>query len=288
MRSSLSPKNTSFLRHIQRCHNATFPNGRIPFYYRTAHIGWVDTHLLLSCQDWPHADLLTITPHHLSLTDGTALRIFSQYLAEQDAYLPFHEWFDVTTPDGQVIGQIDRGLIPRLGLEAAGVHLNGLVEKEDTLFLWVAKRSAHKRLDPGKLDHLVAGGMSSGLSPNETIIKEAGEEAAIPPELACKARHVSTLRYAMSRPEGLRRDRLYCYDLFLPEDFQPHAADGEVESFHLKPLREVFQCVREEDQFKFNVNLVLIDLFIRYQLFVDRDKEILSKALYHSLSDVSE
>lgn len=284
MTSALSPQNIPFLQHIQRCHNATFPNGRIPFYYHTTLIGWVNPNLLPFCENWPHQNLLSITPQRVHLTDGKALRMLSQYLADQQSYQPFHEWFDAYTPDGHVIGQIDRGLIPLLGLEAAGVHLNGLVKKDGALFLWVAKRSQQKRLDPGKLDHLVAGGMSSGLTPDETIVKEAAEEAAISPELASKARHVSTLRYAMSRPEGLRRDRLYCYDLFLPEDFQPRAADGEVESFHLRPLHDVFQSVREGEHFKFNVNLVLIDLFIRYQLFIDTDKEILSKALHHSLS----
>ena len=65
----------------------------------------------------------------------------------------------------------------------------------------------------------------------------------------------------MERPEGLRRDLLHCYDLDLPEDFVPRAADGEVESFELWPIARVLQTVRDTDDFKFNVNLVLIDLF---------------------------
>ena len=67
----------------------------------------------------------------------------------------------------------------------------------------------------------------------------------------------------MERAEGLRRDLLHCYDLDLPEDFAPRAADGEVESFELWPIARVFQTVRDTDEFKFNVNLVLIDLFLR-------------------------
>ncbi len=70
----------------------------------------------------------------------------------------------------------------------------------------------------------------------------------------------------MERPEGLRRDRLHCYDLTVPEDFTPRAADGEVESFELWPIERALATVRQTDDFKFNVNLVLIDLFLRERL----------------------
>ncbi|MGH7189817.1 MAG: thiamine pyrophosphokinase, partial [Acetobacteraceae bacterium] len=72
--------------------------------------------------------------------------------------------------------------------------------------------------------------------------------------------------YVMERPEGLRRDRLHHYDLWVPEDFVPRAADGEVAGFSLWPLRRVLEAVRDTDAFKFNVTLVLIDLFLRFAL----------------------
>ena len=75
----------------------------------------------------------------------------------------------------------------------------------------------------------------------------------------------------MERPEGLRRDLLHCYDLTLPEDFAPLAADGEVEAFELWPIERVMQSVRDTDDFKFNVNLVLIDLFLRQGLIGGSD-----------------
>lgn len=177
------------------------------------------------------------------------------------------------------MGQIDRGAIPVLGVAAEGVHMNGLVERNDGLFLWVARRSMQKRLDPGKLDHLVAGGMSAGLTPDTTIIKEAQEEAGVPPDLATRARYVGRINYALDRPEGLRRDVLHCYDLMLPSDFTPVAEDGEVESFHLTPIKEVMALVRDTNAFKFNVNLVLIDLFIRYGLFDGTTASVLRRAL---------
>ena len=165
-----------------------------------------------------------------------------------------------------MLSQIDRGAIPSFGVEATGVHLNGLVRRADGLHLWVARRAANKTLDPGKLDHVVAGGVPAGLSPMETLVKEAAEEAAIPAVLASQARHVGEVRYAMERPEGLRRDHLHCYDLELSPDFMPQAADGEVESFELWPIERAVAAVQDTDDFKFNVNLVLIDLFVRLGL----------------------
>jgi thiamine pyrophosphokinase len=83
----------------------------------------------------------------------------------------------------------------------------------------------------------------------------------------------------MERHEGLRRDCLHCYDLLLQEDFIPQAADGEVEAFELWPIPQVVQTVKETDDFKFNVNLVLIDLFIRLGLIVGAEADGLRTAL---------
>ena len=96
--------------------------------------------------------------------------------------------------------------------------------------------------------------------------KEAEEEAGLPPSLLRDATAVGTIDYAMQREEGLRRDRLHCYDVVLPESFVPEARDGEVELFELWSIADVLNRVRDTDDFKFNVNLVLIDLFERLGL----------------------
>jgi thiamine pyrophosphokinase len=83
----------------------------------------------------------------------------------------------------------------------------------------------------------------------------------------------------MERAEGLRRDVVFAYDLVLPEDFVPAPADGEVEHFELWTLERVFQEVSTTDNFKFNVNLVLIDLFIRFGLVAGGDAAMLRRAL---------
>lgn len=215
--------------------------------------------------------------------EAAELYPMARRLAEQGLFRFRDETFDVrATPDGAALAQLDRGALPAMGVRAEGVHLNGVIERTDGTWVWVARRAANKLLDPGKLDHLVGGGVPAGLSPLETLAKEADEEAAIPASLIAEAVPVAKISYAMERPEGLRRDRLHCYDLTLPKSFVPHPRDGEVEAFELWPLRAVLDEVRRSDAFKFNVNLVLIDLFLRKGLLDAAEALRLQAALYAS------
>lgn len=246
-------------RHVAACNTAVLPGRRILLHVASQVVGYVQP------------DFAARLERHGVSHDGCGLHVsparlpvLARLLSEDGAFSWRGEAFDVHAhPDGPALTTIDRGALPLFGIGAVGAHLNAMVEGEGGLRLWVARRAADKRLDPGKLDHLVAGGVPAGLSPWETLLKEAGEEAGLPAELVAPARAVATLDYAMERPEGLRRDRLQCYDLMLPESFVPEARDGEVESFELWPMQDVLDRVRATDDFKFNVSLVLIDLFRR-------------------------
>lgn len=253
-----------YLRHIRACNNVTLPGGRLPFRIGSAQVGWVKPDLAARLSSFPD---IGSGVDGVTLSDGAALPSIARNLADAGCYRWRAEEFDIRAdPDGPVLARLDRGALPSFGVLALGVHVNGLVRRSDGLHIWVARRAANKHLDPCKLDHIVAGGVPAGLTPAETLIKEAQEEAAIPASLARQAVEVARIGYAMERPEGLRRDLLYCYDLDLPPEFSPHAADGEVEGFELWPIGRVMQTVRDTDEFKFNVALVLIDLFQRLRL----------------------
>ncbi|MBO1361635.1 NUDIX domain-containing protein [Acetobacter sacchari] len=249
-----------FMRHIRAC-NARRPDvERHPFRLGGHVAGWVEPTVAAALRK----EGLN-TGDGFALPDASGLEALGRRLAALELYRPHDELFDVrATPGGPALGRIDRGALPLFGFFATGVHMNGLVQRSDGLHLWVGRRARDKRLDPAKLDHLVAGGVPAGYTPDEALLKEAEEEASLPPDVTRQARGVGVIRYAMDRPEGLRRDALHCYDLLLPETFVPRPADGEVEEFLLLPLSEVFVLVRDTDEFKFNVNLVLIDLFLRF------------------------
>ncbi|MBS5904873.1 MAG: NUDIX domain-containing protein [Acetobacteraceae bacterium] len=167
---------------------------------------------------------------------------------------------------------VDRAAVAAFGILSQGAHLNGLVRRADGLHLWIGWRSRHKALAPGQMDNIVAGGVPAGLSPHDTLLKEAEEEARMPAALAARAKPVGRVSYVMDSPgEGLRRDILHCFDIELPEDFTPEPGDDEVERFELWPAARVLEAVRDGDRVKFNVNLVLIDLFLREGLAEDPD-----------------
>ena len=65
---------------------------------------------------------------------------------------------------------------------------------------------------------------------------------------------------------GIRDDVLFVYDVELPEDFTPKNSDGEIVSFELMPADAVVERVRGTDDFKFNVNLVILDFAVRHGL----------------------
>jgi 8-oxo-dGTP pyrophosphatase MutT (NUDIX family) len=267
----------SLSRHVRACRNAVLPGRRVAFLVGDAPVGWVLPELRSALLRHP-----AIRPdgEAVRLDDPTQLEGAARAMADEGFCRWRDEAFDVRAdPDGPALARIDRGALPAFGIAAQGVHVNGAVRRADGLHLWVARRAADKRLDPGKLDHIVAGGVSAGFSPAQTLVKEAAEEAGIPASLAATATFAGAVSYAMERPEGLRRDRLHCFDLDLPAGFLPVPADGEVEGFELWPAARVMEAVRRTDSFKFNVNLVLIDFFIRHGLLPEREAHALRAEL---------
>jgi 8-oxo-dGTP pyrophosphatase MutT (NUDIX family) len=158
---------------------------------------------------------------------------------------------------------IDRAYVPVLGLKAFGVHVNGILGTGEAARLWIATRSMDRGVEPGKRDNLIAGGQPFGLTLEQNLAKEAQEEAGVEAALIRTAKPAGVVRYTMETEEGLKPDTLFVYDLAVPEDFTPHNRDGEIARFDLLDFDEALRLVAETDTVKFNVNLVLIDLFLR-------------------------
>ena len=191
-----------------------------------------------------------------------------------------NETFDVAPRWGEKpIFRLDRGAVPFFGVRAYGVHLNGYRRDGDRYSLWIGKRASNKQVAPGKLDNMVAGGIGNGYGAAATLAKEAEEEAAIPPALIDRAVAAGALTYRMETKLGIRDDVMFVYDLEVPDGFQPSNADGEIAGFELMPLTDILERIRTTKDFKFNVNLVMIDLFIRQGLIAAPEAERLRAAL---------
>jgi 8-oxo-dGTP pyrophosphatase MutT (NUDIX family) len=190
-----------------------------------------------------------------------------------------NETFDVAPRWGAPpIFRLDRGAVPFFGVRAYGVHLNGYRRVGDAYSLWIGRRAWNKQVAPGKLDNVVAGGIGNGYGAAATLVKEAEEEAAIPALLIARAVAAGALTYRMETSHGIRDDVMFVYDLEVPDDFTPVNHDGEISGFELMPLTEILERIRATSDFKFNVNLVILDFAVRHGVLRPEDPEYLDVA----------
>ncbi len=260
----------SLHRHIEACNNTPSPAHLLPFRIAGQAVGWVTPELGQALTFFPrdvHFDSGGVALASRLRSPGArsaTLEDLCAQLAPRGFLRVRGEPFDVrAAAEGPVLATLDRGAVPAFGVIGQGVHLNGLVRRADGLHVWVGIRARDKKVAPGQLDNIVAGGIPAGLSPEECLIKEAMEEAGMEAALAAQARRTGRVSYILTNDEGLRRDVLHIYDLDVPEDFTPRPNDDEVERFELWPAARLLDVVRHTDTVKFNVNLVFIDLFLR-------------------------
>lgn len=260
----------AFLDRIEDCRRFD-PAGYRPFTVGGMKVGFVGHAFAARLKDF--SNVFEVEAEGVRLNDRLAdfdsrTRAVAEVLERLRAKGEIRGWRDEPYPvavsfSAAPLMILERAAVPLFGVLGFGVHLNGVVGAGRTLRMWIARRSLSKPTGPGKLDQLVAGGQPAGVSLADNLVKECAEEAMIPADLAMRAVPIGAVSYITERPEGLRRDVLFNYDLELPEDFKPDNTDGEVESFHLWPIERVIETVRNTDDFKFNCALVVIDFLIR-------------------------
>jgi 8-oxo-dGTP pyrophosphatase MutT (NUDIX family) len=261
----------SYLHHIRAC-NSHDLSGFLPFHVGPDRVGWVRHELARRLTRF--GDVFTVEPGRVSLLAGLGdfesrseamARVIDALVADSTvSELRGEDYPVLTSWDQPPLLKIDRAAVAHFGVRSFGLHVNGFVRRADGIHLWVGKRATDRKIAPGKLDNLVAGGQSIGLSLDENLVKEAHEEAGLSAEAARRAVPVGVVSYLMESPAGLKPDTLFLYDLEVGEDFVPRNTDGEVEHFMLWPLDEVARRVRDTEDFKFNVNLVIVDFLIRH------------------------
>ncbi len=261
----------SYLDHIAACNRHDMDHYR-PFLVADQQVGWVRAENLVRLAAFGEAFEVQDEQARLRRKfDSFEARtevvndVLCRLAGEQGIPTLRGEHYPVVRDWGEPpLMSLDRAAVPFFGIRAFGVHMNGFVRKQDGLHLWIGRRAADKHVAPNQLDNIVAGGQPIGLGLAENLCKEAAEEADIPESLCRRAVSVGALTYCMENEQGLKPDTLFVYDLELPEDFIPRNTDGEIAEFMLWPVDRVAQLVRETCEFKFNVNLVLIDFLIRH------------------------
>ncbi len=268
--------------HIRQCNQhdlskfAPFRDGK------GQQIGWVRKDRFDLLKAYP--DALRLTEGGVHLRSPEAMVFVTKDLYDQGVLKHWrNELYAVNQCFGQTaVFEIERCAVSFFGIRAYGVHLNGFVRTGDGIKIWVGKRAQDRAICPSMYDNIVAGGQPAGLSLMENLIKECGEEANIPEDLARQAQSVGMIRYVMETDGGIKPDVMFCYDLELPESFTPVNTDGETEEFYLWSIKELADHVRGGGNFKFNCNLVIIDFLIRHG-YIDPDEEIDYEQLVCSL-----
>jgi 8-oxo-dGTP pyrophosphatase MutT (NUDIX family) len=261
----------ALIDHIIRCNKWNARHFR-PFYVAGQPVGRVRKAIAERLMEFP----ALFVPHQ----GGIALSVrFNTPEARSDAFRPVAEKLvadgvveQLRGEDYRVVAKwgapilmaIDRAVVPALGIRAFGIHVNGVVRRDDGLHLWIGKRAADKAVEPGKLDNMVAGGQPAHLTLQDNLVKEAAEEAGLGRELALTAKPVGAITYCMEEGIGLKRDTLFLYDLDMPQGVAARPLDGEMESFTLMAVPDLLARLRSGFEFKFNVALVLIDFLIRH------------------------
>jgi 8-oxo-dGTP pyrophosphatase MutT (NUDIX family) len=261
----------SLMDHIHRCQSADMGKFK-PWQIGAQRVGWVRNDVAEKLTQYPTVfsvdDKSVRLKSHLGSFDhrSAALGDVTRDLYETGAFTGWRgEWFPVLPRFGAApLLRLERSAVPVFGVHGYGVHMNGFVRDQGRIKLWVGKRAEDRQIEPGKLDHLVAGGIPLGLSVAECLEKECEEEASIPAALSGQARPVGAIRYRMEHGGWLRNDTMFVYDLELPANFKPVNADGEIASFELMELDAVREILERGQAFKFNVALVLIDFLIRH------------------------
>lgn len=271
----------SLLRHIRRC-NAWRSERFIPLRRGETTVGLMRRDNAEALHRF--GDTFAVEPEGVRLiapggfdaVSAAVDAVVERLVAEGRVAKWRNEFFAVAPRWGApALFKLDRGAVAFFGTRAYGVHVNGWRRDGDALELWIGRRAPNKKVAPDKLDNLVAGGVGHDHGLEATLIKEADEEASLPPDIAARAMPVGALSYRMEVEQGLRDDVLFLYDLEVPEGFTPKNRDGEIVEFRLMPAHEALARVREGEDFKFNVNLVIIDFALRRGLIAADDPEYL-------------
>src|SRR4051794_264824 len=172
-----------FQRHIDACNTGHDTRDLLRVQLGQTHVGFIAPALAAALPGSARGPQGVVLPRPEALQAAAAALAAAGHLRRRG------EAFDVReTASGPVLRTLARGALRALGVIGRGVPLKGLVRgprgEKEGLRLWVGIRSASKAVAPGQLDNLVAGGIPAGLSPEQCLVKEAMEEASLPPALA--------------------------------------------------------------------------------------------------------
>ena len=225
----------------------------VPLFTGRTRIGWLQPELAVRLAAWPK--VFQTSAEAVRLLDSGALDRVVEQLA-QEGFIP--GWRNERYRIADLF-DIERAAARPFGFATQAVHVNAVVGQS----MWLARRAYTKPTDPGMLDNLVGGGIGAALSVEETLVKEAWEEAGVPADLARRATASGIVELLREVAEGVQSELIHVHELELPSDFVPVNQDGEVAEFRLVPLGEARRLIEETDELTVDAALVALDYLNR-------------------------
>lgn len=199
-------------------------------------------------------------------------------------------------PGNELLFSVERSASCLLGVVTYGVHMTAYRRDEGASYgikIWVPRRARTKQTCPGMLDNTVAGGMATGETPMECIVRECEEEASLPAALVrenVKAKGTVTYCYIREERAGgeaglIQPECQYVFDLELPADVVCKPNDDEVECFNLWTVEQVKEALGK-GEFKPNCAMVMLDFFVRWGILTkdnENDLEEIKSRLHREL-----
>jgi 8-oxo-dGTP pyrophosphatase MutT (NUDIX family) len=252
------------------------PCAHVPFLCDGARVGWLRKAHAQRLLAWP--EIFKRDAHGVSIAASLASAAARTHAFDGVIRVLYDEgsitgWRDeryavVTAFDAPPLFHIERAAARYFGATTYAAHANGYCGEGAACEMWLARRAATKPIDPGMLDNLVGGGMSAGIPPLQTVIREAWEEAGIPESLARNAVATGTIGLLRVVPEGVQSATIFVFELELPREFQPHNEDGEVAEFRRVPLARVAEFLGSGAGMTLDASLVALDFLARRRIIL--------------------
>ena len=157
-----------------------------------------------------------------------------------------------------MLAAIERSACRALGFATTAVHLNAYSDDGDVV---VARRAAHKPIDPGCWDNLVGGMVPHGETLEQALEREAWEEAGIELD-RIEVHRGRAFTLVRPVPEGVQRETIHVYDATLRGNTEPKNQDGEVDAIETRSIANVIDAI-ERGEFTLESALVMIESLTR-------------------------
>jgi 8-oxo-dGTP pyrophosphatase MutT (NUDIX family) len=234
-------------------------------------VGWLTPERAQRLARWPawfvRGDGGVVCTPHLRSADArtAAVAEVTRTLAAEGALSAWRDerYAVAAGPAEPPLLELERAAARYFGIHTYATHLNGVVGADSGWWMWLARRSATKAIDPGLLDNLVGGGVASGTTIHATLIREAWEEAGIGADLARRAHDAGSVAIWRDRPDGLQHETIYVHDLWLGSGFVPQNQDGEAVEHRLCTPDAILELLAGDD-ITADASLVIVDFLLRH------------------------